>query len=48
MGLANDGDASQQAPVEPVESTMDPFDYFNQRAAENTPSLSCTVGGSGG
>ena len=27
---------------------MDPFDYCNQRAAENTPSLSCTVGGSGG
>eukprot|EP00326_Haptolina_ericina_P008299 CAMPEP_0181216920 /NCGR_PEP_ID=MMETSP1096-20121128/26857_1 /TAXON_ID=156174 ORGANISM="Chrysochromulina ericina, Strain CCMP281" /NCGR_SAMPLE_ID=MMETSP1096 /ASSEMBLY_ACC=CAM_ASM_000453 /LENGTH=65 /DNA_ID=CAMNT_0023308981 /DNA_START=215 /DNA_END=409 /DNA_ORIENTATION=- len=29
-------------------STMDPFDYCNRRAADNTPSLSCTVGGSGG
>ena len=45
---AIDGNASQQAPIEPAESPMDPFDNCNRRAADNTPLLSCTVGGSSG
>ena len=40
---AIDGNASQQAPIEPAESPMDPFDNCNRRAADNTPLLSCTV-----
>ena len=32
---AIDGNASQQAPIEPAESPMGPFDNCNRRAADN-------------
>ena len=31
--------------IESAESLMDPFNYCNRRADDNTPSLSCTAGG---